>query len=181
MLHTVPSKVSKALKSKLLKFVNYLMLTQLYTMNWMYLLWLQIHFIGLFWIQTVVQIRLIWVTEPTSHRGATTIAPWQRIHVIPVGTLTVPPPQNAGTTQRTVSASGRRLPAATVIKILYVMSVKHFIKWYRYLTKRYALLAFVVGFVCKCFEPRYLRNKHHWTRSYTDTTLILFANMPLFP
>jgi len=52
--------------------------------------------------------------EPTSLRGATTTAPWQRTPATLAGTLTVPPPNNAGTIQRTVSASGRRLPAVMV-------------------------------------------------------------------
>jgi len=70
--------------------------------------------------QTVVRIRLLWVTEPTFARGVTTIAPWQHIPATLVGTSTVPPPNNAGTTQRTVSASGRRLLAATVKEICLI-------------------------------------------------------------
>ena len=62
---------------------------------------------------------MIWVTEPTSPRGETTTAPWQRTPATPAGTLTVPPPNNAGTTQHTVSASGRILQGVLVFSIYH--------------------------------------------------------------
>jgi len=62
---------------------------------------------------------MIWVTEPTSPRGETTTAPWQRTPATPAGTLTVPLPNNAGTTQHTVSASGRILPGVLVFSIYH--------------------------------------------------------------
>jgi len=60
---------------------------------------------------------MIWVTEPTSPRGATTTAPWQRTPATLAGTLTAMQPNNAGTSQRTVSASGRLLLAVLVCSI----------------------------------------------------------------
>jgi len=70
-------------------------------------------------LKTVVRIHLILVTEPTSRRGETTTAPWQRTPATKAGTLTVPPPNNAGTTQRTVSANGRRLLAVLVFSLCH--------------------------------------------------------------
>jgi len=75
----------------------------------------------MFLLKTVKRIRSIWVTELTSHRGVTTTAPSQRTPATPAGTLTVPPPNNAGTTQRKVSANGRRLLAVSVMKLCFII------------------------------------------------------------
>ena len=64
---------------------------------------------------------MLWITEPTSHHGTTTTAPWQRTPATLAGTLTAMPPNSAGTTQHTVSANGRRLRDVLVMLMCFVM------------------------------------------------------------